>query len=163
MHTSCRKPAANLLGHKRAESIAHDSVEQTAALLGVDQLHVDGSGALNTVLHGVLGNLVECNAILLIRVKPQNIGKMPRNGFSFAVRVGCEIDEIALFGSRLDFLDKLFLALDDLVLGLEIVLDVHTQSALRQVAHVTHRGDHIVARAEVFFYCLCLGRRLDYN
>src|SRR5436309_3376102 len=53
------------------------------------------------------------------------------------------------------------LLLDGDVLRREAVLDVHPQLALRQIAHVPHRGLHGVARAEVLADRLRLGRRLD--
>ena len=45
----------------------------------------------------------------------------------------------------------------------EVVLDIDAQLRRGQVADMTHRGDYLIAGSEIFFNCLRLCGRLDYN
>ena len=64
-------------------------------------------------------------------------------------------------GGRLDLVQHLLLAVDDLVLGLEVVLDVDPHLLLGQILHVADRRLHHVAGAQVLLDGLGLGGRLD--
>jgi hypothetical protein len=83
---------------------------------------------------------------------------VPRDRLAFAIRIGREVDGLVLAGGLADLRDDLLLALDDLVAGLEVALEVDADLRLRQIADVTDRGLHDVARAEVLADRARLGR-----
>ena len=85
---------------------------------------------------------------------------MPRNRFSLAVRVSCEINEIALANLTADFLDDLIFTLDRHIFRLEIVLDIDAHFLFRQIAQMSHRSLNDIVRTEIFSDRLCLGRGL---
>ena len=140
LHTARGKTAAHLLPKERGQLVAHDAV---------------------ALLHDVLRDLVEGHAPGLLIVQVEQILEMPRDGLALAVRVGCEIDGVALLRGLLQLADQGLLAADGLIIGLEIVLDVDAQLALGQVAQMAHAGLDRVAPAEIFPDGFRLGRRLD--
>ena len=83
---------------------------------------------------------------------------MPGDGFPFAVRVGCEIDVVAGLGGLLQVGDDLLLALDGLVVGFKVVVEVDADLALGQVTDVSHGGLDGVAIAQVASDGLCFCR-----
>ena len=86
---------------------------------------------------------------------------MPGNGFTFAIRIGCENDAIAVF-QRFDNIGKAFG-------GIAIHLPRHckvfvgTNRAILgwQVPHMTERGQNLIVRAQIFIDGFSLGRRFD--
>ena len=87
--------------------------------------------------------------------------QMSGDGLAFAVRVRREIDGVGRGRQLLQLGHNFFFAGDDDVVGLEIVLNVHTQSALGQILHVPERGLDREALAQIFLDGLRLGRRFD--
>ncbi|MPN17862.1 hypothetical protein SDC9_165217 [bioreactor metagenome] len=55
----CGKAPADFLPQKRAELIAHDTVQNAPGLLGIHQILVDVPGLANRLLHHLFGNLVK--------------------------------------------------------------------------------------------------------
>src|SRR5438093_230860 len=108
----------------------------------------------------VLRDLVEQHPADVVAVA-QGLRDVPGDRLALAVGVGGDEHALRLLRRLLDLGESLRLLLDGDVLRREAVLDVHPQLALRQVAHVPHRGLHGVARAEVLADRLRLGRRLD--
>ena len=90
----------------------------------------------------------------------QHLCDMPGNGFSLSIRVSCQIDMVALFCVFFQFFDNVFLALHIGVLRLKAVFYIHTQFRLRQIPDVTHRGNDIIALAQIFLNGFRLCRRL---
>ena len=72
--------------------------------------------------------------------------QVPADGLAFAVRVGGQDDRPRLLRRLLELGDDLAALGDDDVLGLEIVLDVDAELALRQVPDVAHGGHDLVVR-----------------
>ena len=95
---------------------------------------------VHTGLHAGFGDFVEGHAVGFVQIHLEHVGEVPRDGLSFAVGVGREIDLVALFGLRLQRLDQVPLAADVHVFGRKIVLDVHAHPGFGQVAHMPHRG-----------------------
>ena len=82
---------------------------------------------------------------------------MPCNGFSFAVRVACQINFICRFCSGFQ-IGKIFAAsFIFFVLRLKIVFNIHTERAFGQVADMPHGGFHHELRtqdlADGFDFC----------
>ena len=70
---------------------------------------------------------------------------MPGDRLALAVRVRCEIDDVAVLGVFFQLTDQLALVADGLIDRFKIVFDVHAELAFGQIAQMTHAGlDHIV-------------------
>ena len=93
---------------------------------------------------------------------PELLGDVPCDSLALAVGVGRKIDVVGLLGLRLDFLEHLRLAGDDVVLGLEIVIDGHSERALGQIDHVADRRDHLEVGAQIALDGFRLGWRFNY-
>src|SRR6185369_11513729 len=88
---------------------------------------------------------------------------VPPDGLALAVRVGRDEDLVGAPGGRGERLDDLFLAGDDLLGRLEVVVEVDANALLGKVLDVAHRGEHLVLRAEIFINGLRLRGRLYDN
>ncbi len=86
---------------------------------------------------------------------------MPADGLALAVGVGRQDDGRGFGRGLLQLVDDLLALGDDVVEGLEVVVDVHPQLALGQVADMAHGGLDDVVRPQIFVDRLRLGRRLD--
>ena len=158
LHAAGRKAVAHRFPEIGREFIAHHPVPDTAGLLGVDQIHVNGTRLLDRSAHHGGRNLVESDAQSLFGIQPQRAGQMPGNGLPFAVRVGREIDFFGGLGFFFDLFDEVALAADVDVMRLKTVLNIHAERALGQVAHMTLGGDDFIVGAEIFFNGGCFGR-----
>ena len=88
-------------------------------------------------------------------------GQMRSDGFAFAVRVRRQVDVVRRLRQLLQLGENLLFAGDDDVFGIEIVVDIDTQSALGQVFHVAERGLDSEAFAKIFLNGFRLGGRFD--
>src|SRR4029077_3268127 len=92
---------------------------------------------------------------------PELLGDVPGDRLALAIRVRREVDVLLVLRRLLDLVENLRFALDHVVLGGEILLDVDPELRLRQVHHVADRGLHLVVAAQVLAERLRLGGRLD--
>ncbi len=130
--------AADFVPQQRRDLEADEAVEDAAGLLGIDQVPVDFAGMGEGLLHGLLGDFVEGDAMdglgLLfaaaasVGVAAQLFGKVRGDGFAFAVGIGREIDGVGGAGQLFEVGDHLLLAGDDLVLGGEIIVDIDAET-----------------------------------
>ena len=90
----------------------------------------------------------------------QQLCNVPRDRLPLTVRVGRQIDTIALFGVLLELLDDVLFALHIGVLRLEAVFHVHAELGLWQITNVPHGGDDIVILSQIFLNGFRLCRRL---
>ena len=115
------------------------------------------------LLYRIFRDLIEFHTADSVVIDAEKMRNMPRNRFSFAIRVGSEI----YFRSGLRFFFQHFnhiaLAADRNILRLEIMFDIDAQFALRKIPHMSHRCDDFVPASEYFTDRLCLGRRFYYN
>src|SRR6185369_11970173 len=98
--------------------------------------------------------------VLLFRVA-ELLADVPRDGLALAIRVGGQEDVLLVLRRLLDLREDGRLALDDVVLGFEVVLDVDAELRLREVHDVADRRLHLVVAAQVLGQRLRLGGRLD--
>ena len=132
---------------QRADLVAHQPVEQTARLLGVDELHVHRARLLDRALDRLFRDLVEFHAAFAFRVDAQNGRQMPRNRLALAVRVRREDDGFRALRLFADALEHLAPAANGDVLRFKIVLDVHAKLGFGQIPNVPLRGLHLVVSA----------------
>ena len=81
--------------------------------------------------------------------------------FALTIRVRREIDSRGGLRFLLQIRQNFFFSRNDDVLGLEVVLDVDTDLALRQIFHMTQRGFDLVVFTEIFVDRLRLCRRFN--
>ncbi len=86
---------------------------------------------------------------------------MVADGFAFAVRIGCEVDVVGLFGGGFELGDELLFAFDDFVMRFEAVLDVDIEVLLGKILDVAKRGFDDEIATEIFVDRFRLGGRFD--
>jgi hypothetical protein len=149
LHAAGGEALRNLLPQKRRELVPHDPVEHAARLLRVDLVHVELARVLEGLEDRVLRDLVEHDAVHVLRGHVERLAQVPRDRLALAVGVGREVDRLRCFREPLQLADDLLATADRLVRGLEALVDVDAEAARRQVAHVPLRRADDVARAEV--------------
>ena len=105
LDTPRRKPLADLTPQERAQLVAHQPVDNAPRLLGIDHIHVDGTGMFQGFLDRPGRNFMKSDTARLLFVDAENMGQMPTDGFPFPVRVRCQIDFVGLLGRCLQFPD----------------------------------------------------------
>ncbi len=161
LDASRAQPAPDLIPQQGADLVADEPIEHAASLLSIDHLHVDLGRVVQRFLNRLLRDLVEHQAPDFLLLRAQLFGQMPPDRFAFAVRVGCDVNVGRLFRGALQLRDNLLSCSDWLVGGSEPFVDVDTELALRQIADVSHRREHLVVASEILVDCLCLRRRFD--
>ena len=161
LDASGAESAPHLAPQQRAHHVADDAVQHAPRLLRVHAVHVDLARVLERLAHGPRRDLVVLHAKdrLALAGRLERLAQMPRNRLPLAVRIGRQIDDIALLGGFAQLLDHLGLLRRDDVFGRKMVLDVDAQFAFRQVADVPHGGLHQVILAQHLANRLGLGRR----
>ena len=163
LHAARGQAALDLAPQEGRQLVAHNAVEDAARLLCVDQIDVNISRMLDPVFDRRLCNLVERHALGILVFQLEQLFDMPRDRLALAVRVGCEINEIAFTDLAANLFDDFIFPLDRHIFRLEIMLDIDAHFLFRQIAQMPHGGlDHII-RPEIFADGLGLGRRLHDN
>ncbi len=160
-----RQPGADLPGDERAERVADDPVDDPPGLLGVDEVEVDPARMIEGLADGGLGDLREGDPTGGVDRQVDRLGHVPGDRFALAVEVGREVHRIGALGGLADRTELLATVGDDLVLGREVMVDIHAELALarvlREVADMAIGGEDRVARPEIAFDRLRLGGRFD--
>src|SRR5262245_17314598 len=86
---------------------------------------------------------------------------MPRNGLAFTIRVWGEVDVVLALRSALQFGNDLLLAVQHLILRLEVVVDIDAELALRQVHDVSHRRLHLKVLPQILLQGARFGGGFD--
>ena len=146
---------------ERADLVADQPVEDPAGLLGVDQLQVDLAGLRNA--SRIASRVI---SVKVTRLASRGVGAEQRSATWKAMASPSRSKSVAStrssarlrarFSSATCFLESV-----GHLVGLELVLDVHAEVALGQVADVAVRGPDGVVGAQVLLDGLRLGRRLD--
>ncbi len=111
-------------------------------------------------LDRIFGNFVEDHALRLL--KTDRFFYVPCNSLALTVGVGRKEDLLRRSRCLLDAFDDFALVWRNHILRNEPVLDIDgVLIGLREVAHVAHRGKHLVVFSEVLLDSARLCRRLD--
>ncbi len=161
LHPPGRQSEVERLPQQRAHLVADQTVEHAPRLLGVDQVHVERPRVLERLLHRALGDLVEGQPLDRLFGRLEHRSQVPGDRLALAVGIGREVNALGGLGRGLEPRDRLILAHDRHVLGLEVVLDVDTELALRQVHDVAVGSEHGEFLPEELGQRARLGRRLD--
>ncbi len=116
----------DLLPQHGTDLVAVEAIEDPPGLLRVDQATIDVARIGDGVLDRGSGDLVEHHAPNR-DLRAQHLEEVPRDRFSLAVLVGCEIDLAGVLHQPLQLGDMLLLLTGDHVQRLEPVVDVDAE------------------------------------
>ena len=173
LHAASRKPRAHLAPQNRGNLVTVNTVQNTAGLLRIDQIHIQITQVLKSALNRFLGDLREGHPVHR-HLRLQNLQKVPGDRFALTVGIGREIQSVSILELSLQIRDPLLLVRVHHVIRLETVFHVHRELThgrllqlrrqlfrLRQVTNVTHRRVHDETITQVLGNGLTLRRRLD--
>ena len=126
LHPAGRQTVFHGMPKHGRELVAHNAVQHTPCLLGVDQILIDLSWILDAFCHHIFGDLVEGYPLCLLIRKSQQLLEMPGDGLSLAVRVRREENGVGLFSLRFQLFDYLCLIPHGDIFGFK-GLQVHTE------------------------------------
>src|SRR5581483_10733880 len=161
LHAARGEPAAHLRPEERRELVADEPVEDAPRLLRLETVPVEPAGVPQGFEHRLLRDLVEQDSVHVLPLRTELLCDVPGDRLALAVGVGGEVHVLLVLGRLLDLVEDLRLALDHVVLGGEVVLDVDAELRLRQIHHVPDGRLHLVVLPQVLAEGLRLGRRLD--
>ncbi len=150
LDASGRQGGLDFLPQHGRQLEAHDAIEHTARLLGVDEVDVDVAGILDGVEDGVLGDFVEDDAAGVGRLELQHLEQVPGNGLPLAVLIGSQPDGLGLLGAFLQLGHEGLLVVGNLVDGREAVVDIDAEILLFQIADMSVARHHLEVRPEEF-------------
>jgi hypothetical protein len=116
---------------------------------------------LQRLLHSALGDLIEKHAAHIAALAVEPLRNVPGDRFTLAVGIGREVDVFLALRCLAQFGDDLPFAVNHLVVGREVFLEIDPELALRQVDEMSDRRLHLVVATEVFGERPRLGGRLD--
>ena len=118
--------------------------------MGVDEVHVDMTGMLDGIEDGLLGDLMEDDAVGLGFIKTQHLAEMPGDGLSLTVFIGGKPYLLGCTGKALQLLHYFYLVFRNLIVGLKGLL-VDAQLLLLQIADVTITRHHFIVTTQELF------------
>ena len=96
LHTSSRKTAAHFSPQHRRKTKSQHAVEHTTRLLCIHQIQINRARMSNSVQDSCFRDFVKNDTARRSRVQFQNFRKVPRDGFSLAVFIGCQPNGLRL-------------------------------------------------------------------
>ncbi len=132
-------------------------------MLGIHPRQVNIAGVGEGLADGLRGDLVELHSMdgLVVGAIAQGADQVPGDGLALAVGISGQVDFRGGPGLLAQVPDHLFPLGRDNVVGSKVVLDIHAQSVLGQVADVADGRADGVAWAEELAHGAGLGWRLD--
>ena len=161
LHASCRQGRFHLPPQHRREAETHQTVENAAGLLGVDEIHVEVTRMLYGRQDSGFCDFMEDDTARLRLVETENLAEVPADGLSLAVLIGCEPHFLCGLGVLLQFADNFFLFLRNDIMRFQGV-SIYAQFLLFQVADVTVTGHDFIVFAKKFLNRLSLRGALYY-
>src|SRR5579863_7612986 len=123
LNTPGRNASADFVPKQWTYLVAHQTVQDAASLLRLNEVFVDFSRMLERGPHGVACDFVKDDAVELLLLGFQQSVQMRADGLSFAVGVGGQIDRFGAGRGALQFLDDLLLGGDNAVAWRKVLLD----------------------------------------
>ena len=105
---------------------------------------------------------MEDDAAGVLFLEAEGLEKVPGNGFSLAVFIGCEPYGMGSLGCTLEFGNKFLLFSRDNIVRLEPVFNVYAQVVLLKISDMPPAGQHFKIVSEKLFDRSGLCRRLNY-
>ena len=163
---AARRAGARQLAPKHwRQGEANQIVERAAREIGIDQRRVDVARIGDRIEHRILRDRVEDDALdrlVLDRLfLAEHLKHMPGDRLALAVRVRGENEPVSRLHGRRDLVQPLVGGRVDLPRHGEVFVRLHRTVLGRQIAHMAERGQHLVARTQIFVDGFRLGGRLD--
>ena len=140
-----------VLARKGAESIAHQTVQNPAGLLGIYQIKSISRGfdipSFTPVFVISLKVTRSCACSSRPKKYKPDARRLPPPSLSGSV---AEEHAVRMSGGFFQLLNQLLFSFDNAVLGLKIIFDVHAEPGFGQVPHMAHRGDNFIPIAQIF-------------
>ena len=119
--TDCTRPADSRLLHaipeQRADLIAHQPVEDSARLLRIHQPHIHVAAVSKGLRNRIAGDLVEHDPPRPVGRDFGSFQQVPRNRFTFAIRVSRQVDFTSPVRRFLQIFDQVFLVVGTRYVG----------------------------------------------
>ena len=163
LHAPRGQPVFDRGPHERAHLVADQPVQHAPGLLRVHQVHVQVPRVQERLGHCALGDLVEREPAHRALDALQLRRQVPGDGLALAIGIRRQVHVGRMPRRHPDLRQHRLLAVDGLVLRLEVALDVHAELALRQVHDVAVGGQHHEILAEELRQGLGLGGRLHHD
>ena len=165
LHPSCRLSPRQLAPKHRRQGKADEIIQRSSGLLGINQIHIQITGVIDTVQNGAFSNFIKDHPLRMDVMKAvvvfQRLHDMPGNGLPFPIRVGGEIKMIATPNGLGNCLHPLGgLVVGDIGHG-EIFIGQDRAILGWQIAHMTVAGQHNIVVPKIFVDGFGLGRRFD--
>ena len=160
LHPTSRQAFFDFLPENRRNGITNQAIQNSASLLRIDQIHINLAWLFKSILDRIFGNFIEDDTVFLFLIQIQNVSQMPRNSFSFAIRVTCQKDLLSFLRFFFQVINQRTFTTNIDILRLIVILKINGHSRLFQVTNMTDTGQNLVVSSQIFFYCFCLSRRL---
>ena len=147
LHAASGEAAPDLLPEEGAQAVTDQPVQHASRLLGVHELHIDITGVAERFADRLGRDLMEHHADVVLALQFGSRNQVPGDRLALTVGVGGQVDGGGALRRLSYLLDGRRLLAGDDVLGLEILLCVHTKVGLGQVAYVTHGSPDLVVWA----------------
>ena len=109
--------------------IANKTIQDATSLLCVEEVFVDYTRFLDSVLYGAPGDFVEDRAMRMLQ--SERFFKRPGNKFALAIRVRSKEHFVCAFRGSLQIVDKFVFFLNYFVLRRKVFARVHSQALFR--------------------------------
>jgi len=160
LHASGRQRRFDLFPQHGRQLEADQPVENTARLLGVDQIQVDSARILDRMQNRVLRNFVKNDPLRIVVSESEHLIQVPRDGLPFAVFIGSEPNRLGLLRELFELGHRLLLVGGYFVVGSEVVGDIDAQSLFRQVPDMAETRLDDIPLAQKLLDRLGFGGRL---
>ena len=126
LHAASRKPRPHLAPQNRRNLITVETVQNTAGLLRIHQIHIQIPQILKSTLNRLFSDLRERHPVHR-HLRLQNLQKVPRNRFTLTVSIRRQIQSISIFQLTLQIRDPLLLIRVHHVIRLKTMINVHRE------------------------------------
>ena len=125
LHPSSGQAVAHFAPQDRAKAVTHQTIQDAAGLLGIDQVHVDLTRFGKSFFNGAFGNLMEDHPAGALWFDLSRFHQMPGNRLAFAVKVSRQVNLFNLCCQSFQFFYDRSLFIRHAVLRLELILNIH--------------------------------------
>ncbi|CJG27212.1 Uncharacterised protein [Streptococcus pneumoniae] len=108
--------------------------------MGIDQVHIDLTRFFKSIFDCILGDFIEDHTVGIIFIQVENMGQMPRNRFSFTVRVTREKNFISFFSFFFQVIDKRAFSSDIDILRFIIIFNIDGHTGFLQITDMPDTG-----------------------
>ena len=165
LHATGRQATLHLAPQHGRQVEAHQIIQRTARLLRIHQIHRQLARFRDGCLDGLWRDFRKHDAMNALAFNQatlaQDLGDVPGNRFTLAIQIGRQIERFG-FGSRFGDGRNVFLvALDHLVIHVEVAGSIDRALLRHQVANMAVRSEDQEVLAEVLVDRLGFRRRLN--